>query len=287
MNKDKKTIKLDDKLLEIDTDYNLLSGTDNEIIDSLKKAIDTNTYFTGLCTRCDSDGNLHIDINGIECIIERDEVSIITNGENHVHKGLCQGKVGQYLKAKVINIDDSNGDMKINLSRKDFVSQIRNLYENQLTVGTVITGKVTNIDETKGVFVDIGGDYTGIIPRSNLENLYVVNLTDHVRIGEKLEVVVLELRKDESGQIIHLSLDRKSLLPDFKELTKCYNRGDVVLAKVKSIQKTGIYCSLNKHLDIICDFTSSRYRTGQQLRVRIDNISNRTRKIVGIIESEL
>ncbi|WP_322019987.1 hypothetical protein [Clostridium butyricum] len=38
MNKDKKTIKLDDKLLEIDTDYNLLSGTDNEIIDSLKKS---------------------------------------------------------------------------------------------------------------------------------------------------------------------------------------------------------------------------------------------------------
>lgn len=284
---DNKKLSLDDKLLEIDTDYNVYTGTDKEIIQHLKSSIGMNEYYTGFCTRCDNDGNLYLDVNGIECIMERNEVSI-TYDDALVHKGLCQDKVGKFIKCKVIEVNDTNpDDVKVYLSRKDFVAQIRKLYDKELELGCIVTGQVTNINESAGVFVNIGGDYTGIIPRSNLENLFVSNLSDHVNINDKVEAVVIEIEKNKNGEIITLTLDRRSLLPDFSQLTKSYNVGDVVIAKVKSIEKNGIYCSLNPHLDIICDFNFKRYRKGQAVKVRINKINTKRRKIVGIIQSEI
>lgn len=284
MDKLENIIELDDKLLEIG-DSNEYDVNHEEALSILKEGLLNETYFSGLCNKCDSDGNLYIDINGITCIMERNEVSIPI-GEENVHKGLCQKKVGAKVQGKVIKIDDTdNSDIKIYLSRKDFVKKIRSLYNTSLQIGTVVKGVITNIDETKGVFVDIGGDYVGIIPRGNLENLYVTNLTDHVSIGEVVKVVVIELKRNKAGDIVHLALDRKSLLPKFRTLAKNYKKGDILLAKIKSIQANGIYCSLDKHLDVICDFNYNKYRIDQNVRVKINSVKYDKHRITGSIIS--
>lgn len=283
----KPVINLDERLLEADNDYGKIYDNLADAIQELKDGYKKNKYFSGLCVKCDSDGNLCVNINGVNCFMERNEVSV-ANEEELIHKGLCQKKVGSYIKAKILRIENENTeDEKIFLSRRELVKSIRNLYDNKLTVGTIVTGKITNIDEKKGVFVDIGGDYIGVIPRSYLENLFVTNLSDHVSIGEKVEAIVFELKKNPIGNIVHIALDRKSLLPKFNKLAKNYRKGDVVLAKVKSIQVNGIYCSLDKHLDIICDFDSNRYRTDQNVQVRINSVKYDKQRITGTIISKI
>lgn len=281
-------MSLYEQLIESDNNYNNAYDSLDDVEQELKDSIKTNKYFSGLCKKCDSDGNLYIDINGVTCIMERNEVSIadISSEEQLVHKGLCQKKVGTYIKAKVLRIENKE-DLTIYLTRKDLVQKVRDYYDTNLTQGTVVEGRVTNIDEKKGVFVDIGGDYTGIIPRNYLENLFVTNLSDHVSIGEKVKAVVIELEKNPTGNIVHLILDRKSLLPKFNKLAKNYAKGDVVLAKIKSIQENGIYCSLDKHLDMICDFDSNRYKSGQEVRVRINSVKYDKQRISGIILSKI
>ncbi|HBJ1652519.1 S1 RNA-binding domain-containing protein [Clostridium botulinum] len=289
---ERQVIELDDKLLESDIDYGKMYDSLDEAEKELKDNIKQNKYYSGLCKKCDPEGNLYVDINGVICVLERNEVSIPTYSKQYestqVHKGLCQSKVGTYIKAKVLRVDNEGEDIEtIYITRKDFVKSIQNLYDTRLTEGSIVTGKVTNIDEQKGVFVDIGGDYTGIIPRNYLENLFVTNLYDHVSLGEKVKVIVLELKKNSNGQITHLVLDRKSLLPKFNKLAKHYKKGDIVLAKIKSIQEAGIYCSLDKHLDIICDFDNNRYKSGQEVRVRINSVKYDKQRISGIIVSKI
>ena len=85
MDKLENIIELDDKLLEID-DSNEYALNHEEALSILKEGLLNETYFSGLCNKCYSDGNLYIDINGITCIMERNEVSIPI-GEENVHKG--------------------------------------------------------------------------------------------------------------------------------------------------------------------------------------------------------
>ena len=284
MNEMRPHIDLDEKLMETDTDYGKAYENYDDAVQELKDSIKHNKYFSGLCKKCDADGNLYVDINGVTCILERDEVSITTEEEEHVHKGLCQNKVGTYIKAKVLRIEPEGEDEeKIFITRKELVKTIRGLYDDKLEVGTVVTGKVINIDEQKGVFIDIGGDYTGLIPRNYLENLFVTNLTDHVSINEKVQVVVFELKRNDNRNLVHIVLDRKALLPKFNKLARDYHRGDTVLAKVKSIQSTGVYCSLDRHLDIICDFDANKYKPGQNVKVRINSVKYDKQRISGTI----
>ncbi|MBQ3420917.1 MAG: S1 RNA-binding domain-containing protein [Romboutsia sp.] len=285
MKNELKTLNLNESLLECDNDLDILNSYNNEndIKNELIKCIGTNQYFSGLCTRCDSNGNLTVEVNGVECIIEAQEISSPLSSEEKIHKGVGQNKVGSYIKAKVLKYENDT----VYLTRREFVEKIREVYNQNLTVGMSVKGRVTNIDENKGVFVNIGGDYVGIIPRNLLENLYVTKLGFHVSIDETVEAVVTELLKNDEGNIVHLVLDRKSLLPSFQKLVKKYNRGDVVIGTVKSIQKTGIYCAIDKHLDIICDFNSQTYKPNDKVRVRINTIKYDKRIINGAILSQI
>src|SRR5690625_6291967 len=69
---------------------------------------------------------------------------------------------------------------------------------NELQVGSVVTGTVVKLDE-KQVFIDIGQKSEGIIPISELSNLHVENPADVVQEGE---VLTLEVKKIADEEII-------------------------------------------------------------------------------------
>jgi ribosomal protein S1 len=278
-----KTLNLNESLLECSDDMNLPYSTSDETIKELIESQKENKYYSGLCTRCDIEGNLTIDINGVKCIMPADQVSLPLNKEEVIHRGVAQKKVGTHLKAKVLKVEDKT----IYLTRLELIEKIRGFYNENLSIGMGVTGKITNIDEKKGVFVDIGGDYVGIIPRNLLENLYVTDLSYHVSVGETVEVLVAELMKNDEGNIVHLVLDRKSLLPKFQKLANNYKKNDIVLGQIKSIQPTGIYCSLDKHLDIICDFDSKHYKNNERVQIRINSVTYEKQRIKGTIISTI
>lgn len=277
-----KTLNLNEALSEYNSDISLYSEnntTKEELIENQKN----NCYYSGLCTKCDSEGNLTIIIDGVDCIMPTDQISLPLNKDSIIHKGIAQKKVGSIIKARVLKVENDT----IYLTRLDLVREIRKFFNENLKVNMCVQGHITNIDETKGVFVDIGGDYVGIIPRNLLENLYVTDMSYHVSIGESVTVMVSELIKNDEGNIVHLVLDRKSLLPKFQSLAKQYHRNDIVLGKIKSIQNTGIYCSIDRHLDIICDFDSKRHKNNEMVQIRINSIKYDKQRISGTIISTI
>ena len=289
MKSTKEIITLSSYLSEVNINDNKFTYTSNSNRLDLINAINTKKTFIGLVTKCNIDGDLTLDVNGTTCYMKRNDVSMLNNDQVEVHKRLCQRKVGTYLRVSVKNIDNLNtNDEKIYVTRKELISAARKEYSENIKIGSIIEGKIFNIDENKGVFVDIGADIMAVIPRSKLENLYVSNISDHVSIGEKIQAVVIDLIKDENNNNEKIFMDRRILLPKFNELVKDYSKGDVVVGKVKAIGSTGIYCSINKHLDILCDFTpGTLYSVDDKVQVKIRFIKYDKQRVSGDIISKL
>lgn len=243
----------------------------------------TEKIFEGYCEKCTKDGNLIIRYGNTTCTMLREEVSPITQIDGLVHKGTCQNKVGSKIKFIVIDYDKENNTIYI--SRKSLVSKARKQYETNLKTGDVIKGIITGIDEKIGCFVDIGAEYTAVLPKSELEYVFVDKITDHVNISDEIEVAVKDIKKTDDGAIQEIALSRKAILPKYEELASAYNAGDVVVGVVKSFAEHCIYAQLTKHLTIFCRYNNQIHVEKEQtVRIKIKNISTEnSRKMVGDI----
>ena len=271
---------INNKFIETKPNEDELPKSDErkELIAALNKS----TMFKGFCNKADKEGNLIVRYGNINCIMSRTEVSSVIEDDGNVHKGLTFNKVGTYINFNVIKVEDG----VIYISRKSIVKKNRDYYNKNLKVGHVVEGLVTNINEKIGVYVDIGADYTALIPKGRLEHIYVSKITDHVNIGDKIKAVVKDLVKNDKDEFSDVILSRTEALPSYAEMTVDYQSGDTIIAKVKAIQPTAIYASINEHLDIMCQFPTDIVVTpGQTLRVRIKNVGQS--RITGYIVSAL
>lgn len=106
---------------------------------------------------------------------------------------------------------------------------------NELTVGSIVTGKVVKIEE-KQVLVDIGLKAEGILPISELSNLHVENAGDVVSEGEEL---TLQVTKSEDEEIV---LSKKAIEADkaWDDLQEKLDNDVIFEATVKEIVKGGL-----------------------------------------------
>ncbi|MGL5086526.1 MAG: S1 RNA-binding domain-containing protein [Clostridium sp.] len=265
--------QIDNDLLEV---YNGDEGTMYNDIIGLEIARNNNEILTGYCKKSNADGDLTIDYKGIDCFLN---IKDFTTSTATIVRHLAQNKVGKQISFRVKKID---GD-EVFIERKSVIQEVRNLYNN-LQVGHNIKGIINGMYNQRGGFVDIGGDITGLIPKSLIENIFVHDVSDHLYLGEKVEVKVVEIERDSIGDITHLALNRKVLLPNFNELTKDIKQYDVLMAKVKNVSVNGVHCSLNAHLDIFCAFVPEiKVASGDRVRVIVKQVRADRQRINGKI----
>ena len=214
----------------------------------------------------------------------RNEVTPILQDDGLVHKVQCQNKVGKIIKFRVINYDNNI----FYLSRKSVVEEIRGQYNKTLQEGQLVKGIITNIDENIGCFVDIGGDYTAMLPKRYLEYVFVNNITDHVSVGEVIEAVIKEIDKKDNA-INMITLSRIETLPPYEELISEFETGDIVIGTVNQITPKSIFAQLTKHLNITCKLSSNvRVIPGQKVRIKVKRTGNSIdKRLVGEIISVL
>lgn len=106
---------------------------------------------------------------------------------------------------------------------------------NELEVGSIVTGTVVKIDE-KQVFVDIGQKSEGVIPISELSNLHVENPAEIVQEGDTLTLEVKKLADEE----IILSKKLVDAEKAWEDLQAKYDAGEVFETEVKEIVKGGL-----------------------------------------------
>ncbi len=73
----------------------------------------------------------------------------------------------------------------------------------ELTIGMVIEGIVTGI-QPYGAFILIDDDRTGLIHISEISHNFISEISDFIKIGDRLEVKIIDI--DEETEQIRLSL---------------------------------------------------------------------------------
>ena len=76
----------------------------------------------------------------------------------------------------------------------------------------VVTGKVVEIEKF-GAFVDFGAERPGLLHISELANEYVKSTSDIVKVGDEVEVKILDFNRRKK----QIKLSRKALLPEKEE----------------------------------------------------------------------
>ena len=149
-------------------------------------------------------------------------------------------------KFKIVKIN--NLRRSIVLSRREAVQVEKDSAKEKiwqdLKIGGVYTGTVKAITDF-GAFVDMGG-VDGLLHITDMSWSKISHPSEVVAIGDKIEVMILNLDKD-SGKI---SLGLKQRLSDpWQEVENKYKVGDKVKGKVVNILPYGIFVELDKGIE--------------------------------------
>jgi len=160
-----------------------------------------------------------------------------------------------------------------------------------IQLGDLVQGKVTNITEF-GVFVDLGG-VEGLIHISELSWGRVLQATDHVHIGDVIQVKVLQINEFNN----RIALSVKQLQPNpWVAIQQRYHIGDHTRATITSITHFGAFARLPEGIEGLIHISTlpkseehndprQLFRAGQPVTVKILHIDcDRHRLGLGLVQ---
>lgn len=234
----------------------------------LSELVGTETTIRGKAVKCRKNGDLIVEFEDVKCILERDNFTTIYEADGHVHKNKCQQKVGSDIVARVAKVEDG----QVYLDRKSVIKELREKYVKDLKTDMCVSGIVTAIDERIGVFVDIGADYSAIIPKKYVEHVFISSLSDYIKVGQKVSAVIVDITYNNNNtEIKDIILNRTMTLPSYEELVSDYENGDIVLATITEIEPPNVYAQLTEHL-VVRSFVEPNIKDlkiGQKIKVKI------------------
>ena len=151
--------------------------------------------------------------------------------------------VGEIIEAVVLNVDREG--RRISLGIKQTEPNPWETIEERYPVGELVEGRVRNLTDF-GAFVSIEEGIDGLIHVSDLSWTQVKDPTEVLRKGQKVEVKVLSVDKDQE----RLSLGLKQLTPDpWETVTDRYNLGDYVEGRVVKVTNFGAFAELEEGIE--------------------------------------
>lgn len=241
----------------------------------LEKAKQEGKILEGIVDRCDSQSlTLHIDLNGIDGIIEKEEclygapikdIAIIT-------------RVGKSIAFKVMQlIKDENGKTKAILSRKEAQRECMQNYLLDLVKGDVIPAKITHF-EPFGVFLDIGCGISSLMTIDSISVSRIESPNQRFSQNEELKVVVKSIDY-ETGRIY---VSTKELFGTWEENASQFSAGQTVSGIVRSIENYGIFVELAPNLAGLAELKEG-VEVGQSCAVYIKSMMPEKMKIKLVI----
>ena len=241
----------------------------------LEKARQEGKILEGVVNLCDSQTlELHIDLYGIEGVIERDEclygaqvkdIAIIT-------------RVGKPVAFKVMQITKGkNGKPRAILSRKEAQRECLNNYLMDLTPGDIIPAKITHF-EPFGAFVDVGCGISSLMSIDSISVSRISNPSDRFDLRQELDVVVKSI--DYAEKRIYVST--KELFGTWEENVSKYKTGQTVSGIIRSVESYGVFVELAPNLAGLAEIKEN-VRAGQSCAVYIKSILPEKMKIKLVI----
>ena len=247
----------------------------NYTLADLEAAKKSGQVFDAVIKEVDESFNLHgFFANGIECIIPREEVSSVVGDDGLVEERLCENKKDKVMQVciKDIIVVDNQVD-KVILSKKMLELKVRRWMFMHLKDGMKLKGVVRGMNDF-AAFVDVGGGVTGLLKIEDISNVRIQKVSDKLRLGQRLEVVVKKFDRD-TGKI---DLSIKELQGAFKDNIKKIKEGDIVEGVVRNREKNGIFIELKYGLVGLSEHVSG-VEYGQKVLVYIKRINKEKGKI--------
>ena len=79
--------------------------------------------------------------------------------------------------------------------------------------GDIVSGTVTGIEDY-GIFLKLEGDFTGLIHISEISNSYVKNINDYAKIGENIDVKIIDVNNKNKQLKLSLKSIRNTKLEE-------------------------------------------------------------------------
>lgn len=224
---------------------------------------------------CDTEHNLHIDLNGLKGIIPRDEC-LLTDMKATKEIAVISrvNKPVSFIPTEYIALE--NGKRAVLLSRKKAQQYARENFIDLLEKGEVIDATVTRL-ENFGAFCDIGAGVSALLPIDNISVSRIPHPNARFRNGDRIKVIVKS--RDEYGRLV---LSHKELLGTWEENAALFSPGETVPGIVRSVEEYGIFIELTPNLAGLAEFENG-VSNGENASVYIKSINPSRMKIKLVI----
>ena len=177
-----------------------------------------------------------VDVEGVEGFIHNREISHFD-----YMKAKKNLKVGDKVKAKIIELDKENRKLKLSIKALQENPVEKFLKENP--VGSVIEAKVKDVKQ-KVAFIDLG-EIEGIVKLEDAtDNKNIKSISSVLKEGKVYKFKVLGAEKDK------ILLGMKQLLEEeWNEFISKYKVGDIVKGKVKKLIEKGAIVDLGENIE--------------------------------------
>jgi small subunit ribosomal protein S1 len=193
---------------------------------------------------------------------------------------------GKELMVKVIEVDQDRRRLIFSEreAQKERRAQEKARLLAELKEGDVVKGLVTGLRDF-GAFVNLGGA-DGLIHVSELAWHRVDHPRDVLRVGDEIEVYVLNLDRDSN----RIALSRKRLLNDpWEDAAQRYHEGQLVEGTVTNVVDFGAFVALDNGLEGLLHLSEmgngslkephSYVKKGDRLNLRISHLEPEKRRV--------
>lgn len=188
--------------------------------------------------------------------------------------------IGKRLKVKVLEVDRSMN--RLVLSQKaaalGVTPSIQRERLEKIKSGDTLKGTVSGIAPF-GVFIDIEG-LEGLVHISEIAWEKVENPNAIFKIGDKVEVVVLDVNKNEGK--LNLSIKRLTLDP-WKNILDRYPPETIITGKVVRLAPYGVFVQLEPGIEGLIHISKltegKEPKVGEEIECMVENIDQVKRKI--------
>ena len=184
-----KVIKLDQKRNNVVVSRRAVIESENsaerdQLLENLQEGMEVKGIVKNL-----TDYGAFVDLGGVDGLIHISEMSWgrISNPREVL-------KEGQEVEVFVLDVDKEKG--KISLSLKDADKNPWKLAADKYAVGSIVEGKVVRMVPF-GAFVELEPGVDGLVHISQIANKHVVKPEDELKVGEIINVKVLEVNSDQ------------------------------------------------------------------------------------------
>ncbi len=209
---------------------------------SLERAMHEGKILESTVLLCDSAMRLHVDLYGIEGILERGETMFCRTGEEIKDIAVIT-RVGKPVCFKIVRFEYENGRPIAILSRRAAQEECIRRYLGDLIPGDIIPARVTHL-EGFGAFVDIGCGVASLLSVDGMSVSRISHPSDRLRVGDRIWTVVKSIDR----RLGRIFVSMRELLGTWEENASGFEIGQTVAGIVRSIESYGVFVELAPNL---------------------------------------